>query len=258
MKRVTVLVAVGVVSFTLAGCLPKQPPRKRTIEAPQLSCEEANRLSYRAVNALGYSIVSLQVARPGQPGHILARKERVPDGRVTITCNETGAIVEPEKTTLPIPTLVGGERPNEFPQMFTQSFNIIRSAKAIISQQGPGEGLTMTMTPLNSFESQMTLGADLPANGVLPIKVEIHNNTPRPYGFDAGKVYLQSVGGGDRIAPVAPPAAGQGKALQGEITIQPGQSVTGYLFYPAGNYSSARTTLVDKENDEGEGFSVQF
>jgi hypothetical protein len=116
----------------------------------------------------------------------------------------------------------------------------------------------MTMTRLNSFESQMDLGADLPANGVLPIKVEINNNTPRPYGLDTGKVYLQSAGGSDRIAPVAPPAAGQGKALQGEITIQPGQSVTGYLFYPAGNYSSARTTLIDKENDEGEGFSVQF
>ena len=71
-------------------------------------------------------------------------------------------------------------------------------------------------------------------------------------------MYLQSVGGNDRIAPIAPPAAGQGKSLQGEILIQPGQSGTGYVFYPAGNYSSARTTLIDKENDEGEGFSVQF
>ena len=55
-----------------------------------------------------------------------------------------------------------------------------------------------------------------------------------------------------------PPAAGQRKALQGEMTLQPGQTVSGYLFYPAGQYTSARTTLVDKETDEGEGFSIQF
>jgi hypothetical protein len=201
----------------------------------------------------------LQVGRPGQPGHIVAEKDGGQVGRVTITCHESGATVEPEKSGLPIPTLLGAaERPHEFQNLFQHTFNILRSSQEIAAQQGPGKGLTMTMTPLNSFESQMDLGADLPAGGVLPIKVEINNNTPRPYGLDAGKVYLQSVGGGDRIAPVAPPAAGQGKALQGEITIQPGQTVTGYLFYPAGKYSSARTTLIDKENDEGEGFSVQF
>jgi len=252
------IVLVGLCG-TIIGCVPHQPQRKRTIEAPTLSCETANRLAYRTVTTLGYTIGSLQVGRPGQPGHIVAEKDGGQVGRVTITCHESGATVEPEKSGLPIPTLLGAaERPHEFQNLFQHTFNILRSSQEIAAQQGPGKGLTMTMTPLNSFESQMDLGADLPAGGVLPIKVEINNNTPRPYGLDAGKVYLQSVGGGDRIAPVAPPAAGQGKALQGEITIQPGQTVTGYLFYPAGKYSSARTTLIDKENDEGEGFSVQF
>ena len=61
-----------------------------------------------------------------------------------------------------------------------------------------------------------------------------------------------------RVAPIAPPPAGQGKALQAELTLQPGQTVTGYLFYPAGEYTSARTMLIDKETEEREGFSVQF
>lgn len=239
------------------GCLPQQPPRKRTIEAPTLSCEEANRLAYRTVTVLGYSAASLQVASPGQPGHILATKEGAKDGKVTITCTSGGAVVEPEKTGVPIPSLAGGERPNEFPQIFTQTFNILRNTQDVVAKQGPEKGLTMTMTRLNSFESQIELGTDLPASGVLPIKVVISNNTPRPYGFDASQVVLMSAGGG-RVSPVAPPAAGQGKTLQGDITIQPGQTLTGYLFYPAGSYSSARTTFVDKETDEGEGFSVQF
>ncbi len=117
--------------------------------------------------------------------------------------------------------------------------------------------MSMVLTRLGSFESQVELGADLPKSGVLPIKAAITNNSPRPYGLNADKVFLSSAGGG-QVAPVAAPATGQGKALQGDITLQPGQSVTGYLFYPAGQYTSARTTLTDKENNEEEGFSVRF
>lgn len=222
-----------------------------------MSCEEANRLAYQAVNVLSFSVTSMQVATPGQPGHIYATKEGAKDGQVTITCTANGAIVEPEKTGVPIPSLVGGDRPHEFPGRFMQTFNSLRNTQAIVSKQEPEKGLTMTMTRLNSFESKIELGADLPMGGVLPIKVLITNNTPRPYGFDASQVVLLATGGG-RVSPVVPPAAGQGKALQGEMTIAPGQTVSGYLFYPAGSYSSARTTFVDKENDEGEGFEVQF
>jgi hypothetical protein len=204
----------------------------------------------------------LQVARPGQPGHIVAEpaKEGQKGGRVTITCNDGGAIVEPEKTGPPIPSLIGAaEKPGEFPQVFTQSFNILRTGKEIAAKQGPDKGLIMTMTPLNSFESQMDLGADLPASGVLPIKVEINNNTSRPYALEVSKVFLQTAGGSGNVAPILPPpTAGQGKALQTDLTLQPGQSISGYLFYPAGDYSSARTMLTDKETDEKEGFSIQF
>ena len=80
---------------------------------------------------------------------------------------------------MPIPTLIGAaERPHEFQNLFQHSFNILRSGQEYAVQQGPGQGLTLTMTRLNSFESQMDLGADFPASGVLPVKVEI-TTTPR-------------------------------------------------------------------------------
>src|SRR5262249_34041437 len=141
-------------------------------------------------------------------------------GVVTLTCSDRGAVVEPEKTSLPIPTLVGGEAPGEFPQMFRQAFNVLRSQKEYQVQRGPEKGLIMTMVQLNSFESQLDLGADLPAGGVLPVKVEISNNTSRPYAVEASKIFLEPTSGG-RVAPAPPPAAGQGKALQGDITLQP-------------------------------------
>jgi hypothetical protein len=244
--------------LVLASCSLQQPPRKQTIVVPTLSCEEANRLAYRTVTVLGYTPASLQIATPGQPGHILAQKEGAKDGMVTIICNADGAVVEPEKSGLAIPSLVGpAERPGEFPQIFKQTFNILRGTQEAVAAKGPEKGLNLTVTPLNSFESQIELGADLPASGVLPVKVVVSNNTSRPYGMDMSKVFLLPAAGG-RIAPIAPPTAGQSKALQGEMTVQPGQTVSGYLFYPAGQYTSARTTLVDKETEEGEGFSVQF
>src|SRR5262245_30587527 len=130
MQRVfcVVLASLGVLVASFAA---QQPPRKKTIEAPAMSCQEANRLAYRAVLSLGYTITSLQDATPGQPGHIRAKKEgTTKDGVVTITCSDSGAVVEPEKTSLPIPKLVGAaEAPGEFPQMFQQAFNILRSRK---------------------------------------------------------------------------------------------------------------------------------
>jgi hypothetical protein len=189
------------------------------------------------------------VAEPQQEGQ--------KGGRVTIICNADGAIVEPERTGVVVPSLVGAaERPREFPGTFTRSFNILRNSQEILSQREPQQGLTMTLTRFNSFESQIELGSDLPANGVLPVKVVIQNNTPRPYGLEADKVFLLSAGGG-RVVPIAAPPAGQGKALQ-TLTLQPGQVVTGFLFYPMGEYTSASTILIDKENDEREGFTVQF
>ena len=179
------------------GCVPQQPPRKRTIEAPSMSCEAANRLAYQAVNVLGFSVTSMQVATPGQPGHIYATKEGAKDGQVTITCTASGAIVEPEKTGVQFPRSLGGDRPHEFPSRFMQTFNTLRNTRDIVAKQGPEKGLTMTMTRLNSFESQIELGTDLPAGGVLPIKVLISNNTPRPYSFDAGQVFLMSAGEGE-------------------------------------------------------------
>jgi|GEM_PF-1347323 len=251
----------------LAGCAAEQaphhatvaqlPPTPTKIDDPSVSCEEANSVAYKTVNVMGYTVTSVTVATPGHPGEIVAEKEGTRGGRVVIECHSGGgASVEGFEGGLPIPSLVSGENPHKFYNQFHRSFSLVRENEARAKQVSE-KGLTVKMTKLNGVESRIELGADLPASGVLPVKVVITNNSPRSYGFDANQVFAMSAGGG-RVAPSAPPAAGQGKALKGELTIAPGQTVTGYLFYPNGNYTSARTTVVDKENDEGEGVSVPF
>ena len=237
--------------------IAKPPPAPTKIDDPSMSCEEANSVAYKTVNVMGYTATSVTVATPGQSGQIVAEKEGTRGGRVIIMCHSGGgASVEGQEGGLPVPSFVGGENPHKFYNSFRHSFILIRENEARTKQVSE-KGLIVKMIKLNSVESRIELGADLPASGVLPVKVVIANNSPRPYGFDANQVFVMSASGG-RVAPSAPPAAGQGKALQGEVTIAPGQTVTGYLFYPNGNYTSARTTVVDKENDEGEGVSVPF
>lgn len=237
--------------------LAKPPPAPTKIDDPSMSCEEANSVAYKTVNVMGYNVTSVTVATPGQSGEIIAEKEGTRGGRVVIVCHSGGgASVEGFEGGLPIPSLVSGENPHKFYNSFRHSFILIRQSEARAKQVSE-KGFVVKMVKLNSVESRIELGADLPASGVLPVKVMITNNTSRPYGFDASQVFAMSAGGG-RVAPSAPPATVQGKALQGEVTIAPGQTMTGYLFYPNGNYTSARTTVVDKENDEGEGVSVPF
>ena len=233
------------------------PPRTRTIEVPKLSCEQANRLAYRSVTVLGHPVESVQVATPGSAGYIVAGpREGDGGGRVTITCGANGATVVPEKAGVAIPSFVGAaERPGGFHNNFARTFGILANSQEVYAKQAPKGGLKMKLTPFNGFESQIELGSDLPASGILPVKVEIQNNTPRPYGIELDKVYLRAAGGG-QVTPLAAPA-GQSKALQADI-IKPGQTVTGFLFYPMGTYRSASTILIDKENNEREGFSIQF
>ena len=251
----------------LASCAAEQaphhatvaqpPPTPTKIDDPSMSCEEANSVAYKTVNVMGYTVTSVTVATPSHSGEIVAEKEGARGGKVIIECHSGGgASVEGFEGGLPIPSVVGGDNPHKFYNQFHRSFSLIRENETRAKQVSE-KGLIVKMTKLNGVESRIELGTDLPASGVLPVKVVITNNSPRPYGFDANQVFAMSASGG-RVAPSAPPAAGQGQALKGELTIAPGQTVTGYLFYPNGNYTSARTTVVDKENDEGEGVSVPF
>lgn len=246
-------------AVVLSGCGPRQPLRKRTFETRIPTCEEANRLAYRAVTSVGYTVASVQVAKPGQPGHIEAKKEDGKSGKVTITCqDERQATAEPDRTGEPVRVLAGAaDKPGSFPHVFTQTYNILLSSRSLADDSGSAGGVSLVLTRLGSFESQIELGTDLPKGGVLPVKVTLTNNSPRPYGLTAEKILLSSPGGG-QVAPIVPPAMGQGTPLRGDITLQPGQHLTGYLFYPAGQYTSARMTLLDKENNEEEGFSVRF
>lgn len=259
-RKVSLGLCVLCFAAFFTGCLlvpGQQAPTSRIVNAPNMDCERANKLGYETVTTMGYLVTSVQPATLGQPGYILAHEGRK-DGRLTISCHPSGAVFEAAKADGVSVSLVGpSEAPGEFPAMFDRAFNIMRNTQDVMAKREPAKGMAITLTRLNGYESKIELGSDLVAGGMLPVKIVINNNTPRTYGLEVDKIFLQAAGGG-RVAPLASPAAGRGKTLQGNLTLAPGQTVTGYLFYPAGTYSSGSTTIVDKENDEREGFSIQF
>ena len=250
------LIAAALSVFIVSCAAQKTPPRV-VREKPKLtatSCEEANRLVYKAVQSMGYTIAEYNLARPGQAGRISATKENATDGVVTITCTDNSATID-ARNAVNMPSLIGAaERPHHFVNSFPMTYQMVQRREAYETANPETGTLQLTIVPLNSFESQNILGSDMQAGGILPVRVTVQNNTPRPYAIEASKIFLVPESGG-RVAPVSSP--GGGSALQ-DMTIEPGQSASGFLYYPAGNYSSARTSVIDKENDEREGFSVQF
>ena len=245
------------VSFFIVGCAAQKTPPRVVREKPKLtanSCEEANRLVYKAVQTMGYTIAEYNLARPGQAGRISATKDGATDGVITITCTESSATID-ARNAVNVPSLIGAaERPHHFVNSFPMTYQMVQRREAYQTANPETGTLQLTIVPLNSFESQNVLGSDMQASGILPVRVTVLNNTPRPYAIEASKIFLVPEGGG-RVAPVSSP--GGSSALQ-DMTVEPGQSASGFLYYPVGNYSSARTSVIDKENDEREGFSVQF
>jgi hypothetical protein len=127
----------------LVSCTPKQPLRKRVAETRIPTCEEANRLAYRAVTSTGYAAAGVQIAKPGQPGYIEAKKEDGKTGKVVITCaDESHATAEPDRTGEPVRVLVGAaDKPGSFPHVFTQTYN------APAHRERPNRGLSDSAAP---------------------------------------------------------------------------------------------------------------
>jgi len=127
--------------------------------------------------------------------------------------------------------------------------------------------LIIEVEPQSSHQALAQFGVDLPAVGITPVQVKLENKTQRAYGFEVEKVRLVSQEG-TRVASLslgeAAEKAGPGARAELEkklITngdLAPGAKRVGFLYFPSSAYSRATVTLIDRESDETEGFSVEF
>jgi hypothetical protein len=238
----------------LAGCaaLPMPTPMERryAIFEPTLTCDQANKISYRVVEGLGYTVTSFTPASAGGGGVVRGARER-PVGQdtvaVKINCGADGVHVNTDSGGLLATNL-------EFPQAFFSRFKGMTDVVQRGEAPKPQGQVQVTMTPLIGLETKLEFGTEV--TGVFPVRVEIFNTTERTYLLEADKIMLLT-SSGERVKPLSATNGGSARMITSQ-TLAPGANVKGYLYYPPGSYTGARGFIVEAESQEREGFDVQF
>ena len=243
------LVAAGVVA---CATLPAPTRREYAISEPRVTCEDANRISFRATERLGYRISSFTPATAATAGVLKAEraaaigKERV---TVKIVCGGEGVSVDASEDN---PFLASGDFRRAFHSVFTgmTEVGLRRQPEETAGQ------LRVKITPVRGLETKLEFGREV--TGVFTVRVEIANGTQRAYVLEAKRVVVLT-SSGERVAPLddAGGAALPSRPLEDGV-LEPGARATGYLYYPPGSYTGARGHLTEQESGEREGFSVQF
>lgn len=288
MRRRPLLVAL----LCLAACTP--PIRQYDLRDQPLTCEDANRISYRTLEAMRFKVGEFEPAAAGHRGLIRASRTasdengKIQNVTVAIDCTPSGADID------------AGEDYNWLGQMelkrgFYQAFvNIVsmQAARTELDKQNlagtaPGSqqrrDLKILVEPQRGQAGKLDFPFDLGAAGVLPVRVDISNLTQRTYTLDTAAVRLTRADR-ERVAPMTPAeaAAKIAGSTRGDpprplttlsrdaiadalalrqltaADLAPGTEREGFLYFPLADYVSGRVVLTDTESGEDEGVSVEF
>jgi hypothetical protein len=277
-------------SLLLAACNP--PIKQYELNNQPYSCDEANRLSYATARAMGFAISEFTPATPSSAGKIrgLRNWQGSASGRqsilVRITCSPTGTTIDANEDG----QLFGQiDLKRGFYQAFTNIVSMGAAEKEMEEKIDAGTApasqqrhdLQIVIEPVRGQESKLDFEVDLAAAGLLPLRVNVNNRTPRTYEIDPSQTQLTAADR-SRVRPLSPEEAGRrvakargadgsqpvlspetiGQRLRAKLltaaTVGPGDKASGYLYFPLAEYHRARVLAVEKESGESEGFLVEF
>jgi hypothetical protein len=286
--RSRVCLAVCALAVVAVACTP--PIRQFDLRDQQLSCEDANRLTYRTLEAMRFKISDFRPATAGQPGLIKAtRTVSGSDGgtqgaTVAIDCRPSGADIDARQDGAWFNQM-------DFKRAFHHAFvNVVdmSQARARLDQQeiagtAPASqqrrDLQIVVEPLTGQAAKLDFPFDLAASGVLPVRVSLTNLTAHAYTIDAGNVRLARADGervtalsvdeaASRITATAVPGGAPPSREAARIALAakqftatalaPSAAYSGFLYFPAAEYRGARVVVTDTETGEDEGVRVEF
>lgn len=285
-RRLRGLIAAAL--LPLAGCA-SSPIRQYDLVDQPISCDDGNHLAYRTLEAMGYTVDAFQPAAPGGRGTIRATRQTAGEEQhitVTVACTPNGVTLDASRDGVLVEQ-IDTKRGFQHAFLNVQSMGAaqqqleeqMRSGSAPASQQR--RDLRVVIAPLRGQGSKLEFPFDLAAAGVLPVRVDITNLTPRTYRVDADAIRLQRRDR-SRVAPLtiaaaaaqvaaarvdgAPLTALGAAAIEDVLaahrfaatTIAPNAREGGFLYFPVGDYGSARAVLTDTDTDEDEGVRVEF
>ncbi len=224
-------------------------------------CEQANRVSYRAVERQGFTVTSFSPASDGGSGMVKGVRGG-PEGQesvtLTVTCGADAVFIDTSSEDNP---LLSSEDFYLAIGHFRRGFYAMLNGMAehlqhqTISEVQPQNQMQVVMKPLVASEAQFEFGTDIME--VFPVRVEISNTTKLTYVLEAERIMLLTPSG-DRVKPVSPANDQLSAQAITSQTLAPGTNVKGYLYYPLGSYTGARGSITEEKSQEREGFAIQF
>jgi len=247
--------------LTLAACAL----HRYDIQAPTLSCDQANRFAYQTLELMEFHPTQFDLAAPGRDGELRARRARgdeTLDVIVHIECAGAGASFTPRTQGW-----FGGGA--EFERAFSMTFTAVASGEKRDRSEG---GLVVRLQPIPGLAAKLDFNVDLADADVLPVRVSIDNRTGRPYVFSASDFVLIGNDGSrvpplpiDEVVALVGARGASGMAVErlraqwlDADSVEAHQQISGFLFYPLGTYERGRAVLQDRDSEETEGVAVEF
>jgi len=255
--RVAAAMVLALGSAFAAGCL-SGPLSQGNAANPNLdtkvykiSCEDGRRYAAKTFKARNYRITS--VGRSGSETTIDATNDaESTSARLTVTCGGDGVTVRPSG---------GGQW-----KMDGLRFGFYQVADAGDRIWPPPKGPVVKMELYRGPESVIEFPVDLDSIGVAAVRVRVINAGERTLRVDPRRVHAATDGGAE-VSALAPADAERklagvdpdikSKLLQ-PTKLKQGESIIGFVFFPAGAYTSGSLALIDDQTGEADDYDVSF
>jgi hypothetical protein len=284
--------ALPILVLALWACAT--PLKQFELRDQTLSCDEANEISYRTLQAMGFTLTAFEPAKPGSPGVLKGHRQRPGPQEhrqqvtVDIECAPTGASIDAHEDFTLLDQL---EFKRGFYHSFTNIVSMTAAEQAMEERIDAGTAppsqqrhdLQVLIEPVHGPEAKLYFDVDLAAGGVLPLRLTMNNRTPNRYRLRAGEIRLTRRDR-ERVAALTPAQAAarviearrpdNGEPvttwsleavtdrLRAELfvanAVEPGERLSGYLYFPLADYQRARVVVVDDRSGDTEGFMVEF
>jgi hypothetical protein len=250
-----------------------------------MTCDEANRVSYRTIEAMRFRVTGFEPAAPGTQGTIKATRPvtgspgQTQEMTASIDCTAGGVSIDVHEDGVLVQQM-------ELKRAFYQAFvnvQAMRASEAELSQQVRAgtapesqqrRDLQVLVQPLRGQAAKLDFAFDFAAAGVLPVRVDITNLTKRTYELDVTQVRLmqadrtrvEALTPADAAARIAKQTAVSAASIADALAARqiesgklvPGAQRVGYLYFPLADYRSGRIVLTDEETGEDDGVRVEF
>lgn len=243
------LLSGGCLSGPLAGGNAAQPNLASKVFA--ISCDDARRYAAKTLKARSYRITD--VTRSGAQTTVTGRNEtdKATSG-LTVTCQGDGVTVQTQGHSQ---WVRDGLR-----------FGFYQIAETADRVWPPPTGPVVTMDLFQGPEAKIEFPAELEPLGVVAVRVEVLNAGERTLRIDPLRVQAVSESGSK--APPLPGAdaarrlAGSDPGVDAKLLrpakLHRGESVVGFVFFPAGAYSGGSLALIDDQTGEADDYDVAF